>query len=287
MEKILWRYMDIQKFYDMVKTSSLFFTFKNYFRDGCEGEDNLYKQKQRYVALWNMMELCKNLYDPRSKLLDIEFADTAEDRKQQILDAVKDYGSCYIVDTKRRAEADTQRLDVELNNIGNNCWTMEENFSKDMVYKFTDGFDYVAIKSSLENILNAINNNLFNSTHNDKRFYHNKVKYYDDYENANIEIKQPIENLYHMGSDWKAEKEYRFSISLRECFEEKNEKTRSITDEAIISFRNNKEKKGFRVPVNLDILNMEIHCSKFNQTEIKRILNEYNRNLSKYQLNIE
>lgn len=284
MTKILWKYMDTKKFQNMIETSSLFFAFKNYFRDGCEGEDNPHKRLRRYITLYNKMELCKKLYDSKANLIDIQYKDTPEERIQQILKASENNESCYIVDTKNRAEMDTKWLEIKLNDIGNSCWTKEENFSKDMVHKFANDFDYVAIKSSLEDILRAFDPNIFDLKCGDTRFYHNDVEYHQDYDKAEINVQRDVENLYHMGSDWDSEKEYRFSVSLRISQEESKKESINITDQIIRCLRVNKGQKGFRIPINLNLLNMEIHCPKARENEINSIINKCPFCLCNYRL---
>ena len=279
-ETILWHYMDFRQFKEMLERRAFFFAFKNYFEDAFEGVDNNYKKQQRYILLKNQMELAKDLLDPTAILKDENISGTPEEKKAKIL-AIVNGSNCntYITNLATRSDYETKRLNSMLNQIGINCWTLEKDFCKDMISKFASICDYIAIKSSLENILKAFGPDIFNDE--DKRFYHNKIQYHKNYTEAKINIKQQVDNLYHMSDSYNSEKEYRFTVSLEEVSEETDylfkgsRKKLCKSDELIMACRANKINKGFFVPINLHLLNMEIHCSATIINQVKEILQKH------------
>lgn len=279
-ETILWHYTHFWQFEEILKRRALFFAFKNFFEDAFESVDNNYKKQQRYILLKDQMVQAKNLLDPTAVLKDENISGTPEEKIAKILDVVNSTNcNTYITDLAARNASSNKQLNFELNQIGINCWTLEENFCKDMASKFASLSDYVAIRSSLKNILKAFGSNIFNNE--DTRFYHNKIQYHQDYDKAKINIRQQVDNLYHMSSQYNSEKEYRFTISLREVSEETDylfngsRKKLCKSDELIIACRANKIKEGFFVPINLHLLNMEIHCPATMISKIEEILQKH------------
>ena len=196
---LLWRYIDLKKLEDMLKTSSLFFAFRKTFIDACEGKDSKYKQLQRKLHVGNEAIA--------SALLSNFMCGNT--------------GGTFITDPKSREECLLKNLERDLDNIGINCWTLHEDYNDGMPPRFVDAKPlnekkYVGIKASYQNILSAF----FSPLKEKDMLYHKRVEYHRDYDTAKLTIHNDWDHLFHMGYEWETEKEYRFILSLKETFNE-------------------------------------------------------------------
>lgn len=257
----LWRYIDLYKLEDMLKTSSLFFAFRYTFTDACEGKDNKYHQLKRKIQI------------------AYENASSASFANQQSGNT----GGTLITFPNARNNCLRQNLDHDLDNIGINCWTLHEDYNHGMPprfvrKKFLPSKKFVGIRTSYQNILRAF----YPSLKKQDMLYHKEVQYHCNYETANTETCNDWDHLFHMGDEWSTEKEYRFILSLNETFNEiknrNNPSKRLLQHEMMLKcIRSNKiEGRGFRIPININALNMRIYCpSKDTQDFVESLKRKY------------
>ena len=193
-------------------------------------------------------------------------------------------GTFKSMSPKNIQDAERVRFNAILDSIGINCWTMYKDYNEDMANIFcSNSRHFVAVETTFLNLLSAFPVPIKKSS----SFFFGKVKYYDDYYNAQIPIVEMVDWLFHMSADkYKREKEFRFVFLLNETWNERQyifDQTRELSQEDMIlkCLRANVltegyQKIGFHIPVNLNAMKMVVHCSSQKiLDDAKELMNKY------------
>lgn len=260
----LWCYLYYWKFEDLIQRSALFFAFRKTFTDACEGEDTKYRQLERKLLSQRQIQTTAHLAN--------------------IMNCCQD-GTFISMSPIHIQSTEQVRFNNTLDNTGINCWTMYENYNEDIASTFCwNSRDFVAIETTFTNLLSAFPVAIKEAN----SLFFNRVKYYDDYDNAQIPIDKTTDWLFHMSAKYKREKEFRFVFLLDETRNEGQyifDQTRELSKEDLIlkCLRANilikeNQKIGFHIPINLNATKMVVHCSS------QRTFNKAKELMSKYRV---
>lgn len=269
--QILWRYISLDKFNDLINTSSLFFSFRKGFADKEEGrttDNNISSQIDAYMNKMISVQMLQKLMLRSNNGVMIMGRTPEEFVKLSI-----------------------KKIEGDVNDIAISCWHINCN-EEQLMWKNYAGDNGIAIVTTygqLKKELVSIS----------PYFSLSKVKYVD-YDKASFNAENAIEYVLHKGKIFATENELRACIGLHRYSEEFLSKDFLIeTNRAewveeiklLEKLREDKLEKGIKIKVNLNNLINNVFVQRKEQlTIIEEILikNKLNAkvNLSKLQASL-